>query len=604
MQLAGAPTIRSNSGAQIAFQIGDRNYLASAPTGSQWTVQGQVLSINLGQAGYCSVAMLPNGDEDTRQFYATHAYAFVTETRVEWTYDSTQGMSEATYKITTQQKEGDAQDALMALYPHQWRNATVSSNSELQYRSPRGMMQVRSAKEFTTRMPLPGLFPIVPFYAPTDSRYEASRMTQLLNDWSNKSDEQLVRSHADTYWTGKDLGRLAILVQLADAAGQTTLRDRFLTLLRTRLEGWLTYTPGENNEFFAHQSQWGSLIGIGASYGSGDELNDHHFHYGYYLMAAATVAKYVTGWGQKSQWGGMVDLVAREAANPDRGSSFSPFLRNFDPYAGHSWAAGHANFGDGNNQESSSEALNFSAGLLQWSLVSGDTTMRNLGVYLYATEIQAVREYWFDVNNDIFPQEWSKLVAGMVWGGKVDHATWFSGEPEMIHGINYLPLTGSSLYLGMDKEYAAANYQELIDENGGEPQQWPDIIWGYRAFSDADDAYNMWDAHGSYTPEDGETQAHMYAHILSIAALGDLDVQVRGNIPTSAVFVKQGVKTYCIYNPTNSTRMVQFTDGSQVQAPALGWVITKDPTPVALQPIQKKAPNHLGKGYDLLGRTQ
>jgi len=603
LKMAGTPSIQSNIGAVIEFSLGDRYYAAYAPTGSTWTVSGQKISSDLGTNGYLSIAVLPDQSAATKTLFSAHAYAFVNGTKVTWAYDSTAGISEATYQLTTTIKKGSEANPLIALYPHQWRRANSVTFAGPTYVTPRGIMKVTAASSFQTRTPMPGVFPIIPFAAPNDSRYQASTMTSLLQSWSSKTDAQLIRRNADTYWTGKDLGRLAILTQLADAAGLSTEKTRFLTLLQSSLENWLTYTPGETSECFAYQSTWGTLIGLQASYGSGEELNDHHFHYGYYLMAAATVARMVPGWSDSTKWGGMVNLVAREAANPDRGSSFSPFLRNFDPYEGHSWASGHANFGDGNNQESSSESLNFSAGLLLWGEASGNHVLRDLGTFLYATEVQAVREYWFDVYGDVFPAAWAKNTAGMIWGGKVDHGTWFSADPEMIHGINWLPLTGASLYLDMDSTYANANYLEMTTENGGDPNQWVDVAWGYRAFSDNADAWRMYSANTGYTPEDGESQPHIYAHLLSIGALGQLDTAVRGDMPSAAVFQKGSVRTYYAYNPSATQRTAHFTNGVTLAVPARSWA-SSNGGPVSNRPIPVSRIQRNPRWFDLLGRLQ
>ncbi|WP_435157560.1 glycosyl hydrolase [Haladaptatus sp. DFWS20] len=69
-------------------------------------------------------------------------------------------------------------------------------------------------------------------------------------------------------------------------------------------------------------------------------INDHHFHYGYYVRGAAEVARKDPTWAQDSNWGGMVNLLIRDFANPDRSNSMFPFLRHFSPYEGHSWADG------------------------------------------------------------------------------------------------------------------------------------------------------------------------------------------------------------------------------------------------------------------------
>src|SRR6202035_5411999 len=127
-------------------------------------------------------------------------------------------------------------------------------------------------------------------------------------------------------------------------------------------------------------------------------------------------------------------------ANPDRADPQFPFLRNFDPYAGHSWASGYAKFADGNNQESSSEAMNAWYGLILWGEATGDTKLRDLGVWLYTTELAGVEEYWFDVTGENFPKAFTMPALGMVWGGKGAYATWFSGDAEAVQGINWLPI--------------------------------------------------------------------------------------------------------------------------------------------------------------------
>ena len=118
-----------------------------------------------------------------------------------------------------------------------------------------------------------------------------------------------------------------------------------------------------------------------------------------------------------------------------------PFLRSFDPYAGHSWACGHARFGDGNNQESSSEAMNAWCGLILWGEATGDRALRDLGIYLFTTELAAINAYWFDVLGENRPADFPQTTLGLVWGGKADYGTWFSAKPENIyrHQLDALP---------------------------------------------------------------------------------------------------------------------------------------------------------------------
>ena len=59
---------------------------------------------------------------------------------------------------------------------------------------------------------------------------------------------------------------------------------------------WFTASAGETDHLFYYDQNWGTLIGYAASYGSDQELNDHHFHYGYFIAAAATLAKFDPAW--------------------------------------------------------------------------------------------------------------------------------------------------------------------------------------------------------------------------------------------------------------------------------------------------------------------
>ena len=87
----------------------------------------------------------------------------------------------------------------------------------------------------------------------------------------------------------------------------------------------------------------------------------------------------------------MVDLLIRDANNYDRADTRFPYLRDFDIYAGHDWASGHGAFGAGNNQESSSEGMNFANALIQWGQATGNTAVRDAGIFIYTTQAAAIQ---------------------------------------------------------------------------------------------------------------------------------------------------------------------------------------------------------------------
>ena len=60
-------------------------------------------------------------------------------------------------------------------------------------------------------------------------------------------------------------------------------------------------------------------------------MNDHHFHYGYWMMGAADVALRDPTGPSQQKWGGMVGKLIADIATDERGRADFPFLRNFDP---------------------------------------------------------------------------------------------------------------------------------------------------------------------------------------------------------------------------------------------------------------------------------
>jgi hypothetical protein len=136
----------------------------------------------------------------------------------------------------------------------------------------------------------------------------------------------------------------------------------------------------------------------------------------------------------------------------------------------------------------------------------------------------------------------------------------------MIHGINWLPVHAGSLYLGRVPAYAEKNYQALLAENGGANwSAWQDVIWMYRAFSDADDARRQYHAAGPAPAlETGNTAVNLAHWMTSLSDLGQIDASLTADWPWHAVFLKNGVRTYAASNPSPSTRTVIFSDGTKL----------------------------------------
>ena len=551
IRTASPPQVWSDADGVLGLTVDGKHYGVFAPTGSTWT-GATTLRSTLNGGDYLSVALLPDASAETLALFRRHAYAFVTDSRVSWAYDEDTAEVVASYAYVTEPMEtgGDLSDETMtALYRHQWLS-TPDALTGHTYQSPRGEMRLREGSTFTTERRFGGVLPALP----DRGDYNPDDLLALVQEAAGET-----LPVGPTYENGKAMGRFSHLVHIADQLGATAERDHFLAQLKNRLEDW--FTAGGAQEY-VYLDAWDVMTGYPSGYGADNQINDHHFHSSYAIMSAATVARFDPAWAAQDQWGGMVNLLIRDSNSWDREDDRFPFLRTFDAYAGHSWAAGHGDFAEGNNQESSSESMNFASAVVLWGEATGQDEIRDLGVYLHTTEAAAVDQYWFDVDDAVFPEAYPHVAIGMVWGGKGVHSTWFGGQPEFIHGINILPVTSGSLYLGSHPDYVTRNYDEIVAERGGQPVVWKDVLWQYLALGDPARALSYYFADRDYEPFDGESRAHTMHWLFNLKKMGHVEQSITADVPTYAVFRdRNGDLTYVAYNAGATPRTVTFSDG-------------------------------------------
>lgn len=556
-----------------AFTIAGHSYAIFAPTGSTWEwAQPTELVLHLpASARYFSVAGLPDGKDSTLRDFLAVAYAFPTSTRVEWSYDERSSTVRTMFQVETVAREGKDRTTFMGVYPHQWSGLAPALASQYSYDSVRGPIRLISGNNFSVERKYPGFVPLWPGLE--DAADKESVESLLVGDLA-KSDRLFMKQGRGTYWIGKGLGAVAQLMNVAEAEGQTKTRDELLDLLKKRMETWF---DGSHSTYFFQDARVGTFVGVPQEYNSIANMNDHHFHYGYWLMAAANVALRDPAWASPQKWGGMVNKIAADIATDERGRADFPFLRNFDPYEGHSWASGDAIFDDGNNQESSSEAVNAWAGLAMWGEATGNRRQRDLGIYLYTTEIASIQQYWFDLDRQVLAAEYGKPFAAQVFGGKYAYNTWWTLEPRQILGINLLPITTASTYLGANPQYVRSLVDALPGEvkayhksglDDGTPADiWQDVIACYMALADPAAGLALWDRRGSV--ENGETRTHTLYWLLSLKEMGTPDFSVTADTGLYAAFKNAaGERTYLAYNAGTAPIRVTFSTGKVLEVPA------------------------------------
>ena len=567
---------------RLALNLKGKTYAVFGPTGVRWEPVSATEWVGKLPAGkaYFSAAALPDANAETLQLFTRHAYAFVQDTRVSWNYDPSTSLSTTHFLVTTQVMEGPDNGPLIGLLPHQWfNNASVEGKLGPAFDTVRGKVKLLAASQFKTEYRYTGF---VPYWPALQDGAAASQVTELLKADMRKRRELIPgRENKDNwrtsaYWQGKGLVRTTQLMSVAEQQGDLEARDQLLALAKERMEWW--FSGQGSKSYFQYDKGLGTVSGFPDEFFAVAQINDHHFHYGYWIRAAAEIALRDPAWAAKDRWGGMVELLIADIATTQRGSPEFPFLRNFDPFEGHSWANGLGGVGEygelGNNQESSSEAINAWAGLILWGEATGNRELRDLGIYLYTTEIEAINHYWFDLHKLVFPPEYKHVEVSMLFGGKYAHNTWWTDEPRQIKGINLLPIGTFSTHLGRDPKFVQRNVGTLKDDTASwlargksyteVPKDiWQDIFAKYLALADPTAALAQWNRWGDV--ELGETRSHTLHWMLSLQQMGTPDFSITANTPLFAVFRRaDGSRTYLAYNAGTTALAVRFSDGKQL----------------------------------------
>jgi endoglucanase Acf2 len=547
-----------------------RAYAIFAPDGTTFDADGPGVAVTFaGKAAFIVVCPLPAAT-DIGLFHK-HAFAVPRDTKLTWNYDRTAGTLSTTWTVTTDALKDGARGVLQGWLPHHWRDGKKDFNfADAEYRTIRGRLRLAAGDKFTLSYPFRGVVPNLP--APdVKSGFDPARLKTHLADSFAKRKGAL---SGDTYGGGKDLQRFAQAAFMAKQTGDPSY-DAIVGKLRGELENWFTYTPGEKNRFFAYYPRRKGLVGFSPSYGS-EHFTDHHFHYGYFTFAAGMLAHlhpdFATGYGE------MAKLVARTYANYDRTDKRFPYFRTFDLWRGHSFADGNG-FPEGNNQESTGEAVNSWVGMIVLGEALGDPDLTAAGVMGFTFETRANLEYWFDAHGDVFPPDYKHKACGMIWCHSIVWGTWFTSSPSWIYGIQWIPSGPWMAFYDRDPKLIKRVYADLVREleafetkKGGSKKgtdiksqggELGSLHLGFLMHADpawvTEQLDALWKEPGDKVAHN-EWMASIYYQAHALRRLGRVDWAVHADSPTATTYFNEATKarTFVAWNPSDKARTVTF----------------------------------------------
>lgn len=573
---------------------------ASTGLSAAFVIRTQTQSV-AAQATRCvTLALLPWDESPaTRQatldeFATNYAFNVVTAGSVDFTVSTQDCSVSTTFSLTLSNllnPQATGLSTVLGLLPHHYNDNALAVVDQTQnptalYRAqpgPRGAVCFYSGSSFTTQHRFPGVLPFLPVNLSTD---QTTQLTALLDNFQTlfgassenepwypgtwDTNAASTGPYApflpkDTYGAGKQIGALVQYAHAAEAAAVLTnpppqaaaqaqaAQNAVAALLHLWLSApsatatkrpagfnppGVTLPPGPDPfYYFAFEPNYRSMLGYPGSYGSTTALNDHHFHYGYFLSAAAWYATKDPSF--IANYGGMIDLLAADIACTTDIQTFLttsqgahaptfPIQRYFDVYEGHPWATGYqAPSLPGPQNEAATEALNSWIGMVLWGRIANRPAIEQAGIYLLATHAAGIAEYCFNVGADfsvsgdsvtvtpdadgnvgncraafvnfdgpvkdpVLNREVTRTNPGWLYctrlfGAGVSSGTDWQEFPIYRYTILWLPVTAGALYLGRYTAHNQAAFIQMQNAAAAEAQAYS--IAGYPAWHTTPGSY-------------------------------------------------------------------------------------------------------------------
>ncbi|MDR4968625.1 MAG: glycosyl hydrolase, partial [Acholeplasmataceae bacterium] len=499
-------------------------------------------------------------------FYHQHAYTATLKGDVSYQVQHKDSIVETNYHLSTQHlKENNLNEPLQFLMPHHYQNSTQEV-TDYSFNTVRGELKLIVGSHFQTNLSFHGLLPAMTY--PINNEFSTTHMTTYLNDLDTRTEINDLTNFLNDegpYWNGKAIYPLSQGIIIADQIGDDALKLSFISKLRYVLADWFTYESVSDERYLYYNEAWGSVYYSNNDFNTASELSDHSFTHGYLIYGASVLAMYDESF--VNDYKDIVEVLLDDYLYPYKDDYDFAYLRSFDPWAGHTWAHGFGTFAEGNNVESSSEALQSWVGGYLWALSQNDVDRRDAAIYGFVTELNAAKTYIMDYSETIFPEKYSMYasIAGMIWGGKYDYATWFGANPTFIYGIQWLP-NGEyiSNYALNDDERARLNhiYSDYLLAKNQTIDTWFATMWSVQALINPSIAISQFDASKILNDDYPSDLSQTYYLIHSLQSYGKRDtsyiMEIHERVSSSIYVDSLGVVNAMIWNPSDQEQTIIF----------------------------------------------
>lgn len=486
----------------LCFVIGPDD-LASTDFSLQVTSEYEIEANTSVDGLIIQLAVAPS-KTDYEVFYDQAAGMYVTDFKLQGVSDGSTATYEFSY--TTQGESASGSTMIFALPHHEssFSDAMQDYYTGIQLASTtKGVMNgyLTTSLQFSTSLNRQiSWLPWSSQLGSTPLEYSEEQL-QLLAEVANSELQVSISesiSGLNTYYLGKVIDKYSYILLtvseiIQDEASTKSTLENIKSAFEILLQNAQTYPLIYDTKFngLVSSGDWGSTS---TQYDFGNTYyNDHHFHYGYIIHAAAVIgyvdSKLNGTWATDNKdW---VNSLVRDVANPSEKDEYFAQSRMFDWFNGHSWAAGLYENGNGKNEESSSEDYNFAYAMKLWGATIGDQSMELRGDLMISIMKDSMNDYFYYQNdNTVEPEEIiGNKVSGILFDNIIDYTTYFGTNTEYIHGIHMLPITPVSSNI-RSETFVEEEWQAKIEPIIGSIESgWTGILKLNQALFDPVDSY-------------------------------------------------------------------------------------------------------------------
>lgn len=368
-----------------------------------FTTSSTTLAGPLGFSGAIQIAKNPAGSAG-EAVYDQSAGVYATTANISGSVTDATG----TYKLSWEKAGRNASSAplLMFAFPHHIQSFDDTTKQGLQ------PVQLRATTKGNTTAVLGDSWTMVEQNLPVDMDFAPWSPAQGSVSTLSAENIQTIMDAAKTeltadvdgqsnvnsmYYGGKVLSKFATLVYTVNTLANDP--QSAAATLDGLKKAFARFVNNEQQFPLVYDSVWKGVVSSAAwatndlnqDFGNSG-YNDHHFHYGYFIHAAAIIGALDPSWIEPNKaW---VNMLVRDAGNPATDDPFFPFSRAFDWFHGHSWAKGLFVSGDGKDEESTSEDAMFAYAVKMWGKTVGDKSMEARGNLMLAVLRRTLSNYF------------------------------------------------------------------------------------------------------------------------------------------------------------------------------------------------------------------